>query len=42
MLFLYRDIMPVLKIELEDQTIFLNSKETAETKNWYDLCALDS
>lgn len=42
MLFLFRDIMPVLKIELEDQTIFLNSKETAETKNWYDLCALDS
>ncbi len=41
MLFLYRENMPVLKIELEDRSIFLNSKEKEETKNWYDQCVLE-
>lgn len=38
MLFLHRGVMPVLKIELEDETIFLNSKEKAETESWYNEC----
>lgn len=36
MMFLYRNESPVLKIQLEDITVFLNSEEEEETKDWYD------
>lgn len=40
MLFLCQEVMPILKIKLEDRTIFLNSREKKEIKIWYDQCAV--
>lgn len=37
MLFLYKERTPVLKIELEDETIYLNSEDEEETVGWYEM-----
>jgi hypothetical protein len=37
MLFLYKERTPVLKIELEDETIYLNSEDEEETVGWYKM-----
>ena len=36
MLFVHTDASPVLKIELEDMTIFVNSRDAETTTEWYD------
>lgn len=35
MMFLYTDYRPVLRIELEEQVIFANSKKSGEVEQWY-------
>lgn len=35
MMYLYTDYQPILKIELEDQVIFVNSKKDGEVQKWY-------
>ena len=37
MLFLFNEYTPILKIELEDETVYLNSKEPGETEAWYEI-----
>lgn len=37
MLFIFNDYTPVLKIELEDETVYLNSKEPGEVESWYEI-----
>ena len=36
MLFVHTDASPVLKIKLEDMTIFVNSSDAETTAEWYD------
>ncbi|WP_370224138.1 DUF3784 domain-containing protein [Cytobacillus sp.] len=36
LLFIQKDHMPILYIELKDEQIFVNSKDAAETQSWYD------
>lgn len=36
MMFLYKGYTPILKIELEDKIIFVNSKQKGVTENWYN------
>lgn len=36
MMFLYKEHKPILKIILEEQTIFANSKEAGEAERWYE------
>ena len=36
-LYIYRKYSPVLKIELEEYTVFINSKQAGQTEQWYDL-----
>ena len=35
MMFLYTEYQPILKIELDDQVIFANSKKAGEVEKWY-------
>ena len=37
MMYLYRDYSPIIKIVLEDQTIFINSKSKEEVENWFQI-----
>lgn len=37
MLFLLHGYTPVLKIELENETVYLNSKEPGEAETWYEI-----
>lgn len=36
MMFLYTDCSPVLQIELEDQKVFINSRQEGQTERWYE------
>lgn len=37
MMFLYRGYEPILKIQLEDQTVFVNSRQEGQTEEWFEL-----
>ncbi len=42
MMFLYAGYEPVLKIRLENQTVFVNSKQAGQVEKWFGLLAADS
>lgn len=35
MMFLYSGYQPILKIQLNDLTVFVNSKSSGEAEEWY-------
>lgn len=37
MLFIFPEYTPVLKIQLEEETVYINSKEENQTEEWYDV-----
>lgn len=39
MLFIFNEYTPILKISLEEETVYLNSKEPGETEVWYEIIA---
>lgn len=37
-MYIYKDYSPILKIELPEYTVFINSKEAEKTKRWFRNC----
>ncbi len=43
MMFIYKNKTPVIKIQLAQQTVFINSTDSSQTQRWYEqLCSLIS
>ena len=36
MMFLFKGYTPILKIQLDNLTIYANSKDPTETESWYE------